>query len=207
MATNNPRGFVPFRTLNGNPIGNSRHYPVSSNNPTSMFPGDPVVLNNGYVRVIDASGISAGEPPVLGVVAAVYDSNDRPLTHSLPSGGQFLNASTAGYVDVVTDPDATYLVSTDATAAQSMVGQFVRASAAAANSAAGISGFIVTLAQATNTSVAHQFTIIGVGPNEIATGGIGDNAFALNQDMEVMINDSIFRRKSTLAGTVSAGAT
>lgn len=204
MATNNPRGFVPMRSLDGNPTGIVRKFPVSSNNPSSIFKGDPVYLLNGYARQVDVSGVSAGEPPLLGVVTGILDSNGRPLTHSLPSGGQFLQASTAGFVNVACSPDQTYLASTDATAAQSMVGQFARVSAAAHNSAAGISGFLVKLSEATITnSTGHNVMIIGVGPNEEATGGIGDNAFALNQDVEVIISDHLFRRKKVIQGTAS----
>jgi hypothetical protein len=166
-----------------------------------------VKLFNGYVRVIETSTPSAGEPGVLGVVTAIKDSNGKPLTHSLPGSGQFLNASTAGYVDVCTNPDQTYIVSTDATASQANIGQFVGVSAAGANSAAGISGFLANLTDATAANAGnHQFMIIGVGPGEEATGGTGDNSFALNQDVEVIITDHAFRRKATTAGIiVSAG--
>ena len=57
MATDNPRGLVPFRDLKGNPIGNTRRYQVSSDNPTSIFIGDPVELVDGHVRVISTSGV------------------------------------------------------------------------------------------------------------------------------------------------------
>ena len=208
MASDNPRGLIPMRSLDGNPTGVTRRFSVSANNPAAIFKGDPVTFFNGHVRVIATSTPSAGEPGVLGVATAIYDSNARPLTHSLPSGGQFLDASTAGFIDVACNPDQTFLASTDATAAQSMIGQFTRVSAAGANSAAGVSGFLVKLADATTTNTtAHQFMIIGVGPNEEATGGIGNNAFANNQDVEVIISDHAFRRKVIIAGvaTVKVG--
>lgn len=204
MATDNPRGLVATNTLDGHVVGPSRKFPVSSNNPSAIFPGDPVKLVNGYVRVIDTSTPSAGEPGVLGVVSSLLDSNGKPLTHSQPTKGPFLDASTAGYAEVNVNPDQIYRASTDATAAQSMIGQFVRVSAAAANSAAGVSGFLVKLADATATNTAaHQFMIVGVGSNEEATGGTGDNAFANNQDIEVIISDHIFRRKVVSTGTAS----
>ena len=143
---------------------------------------------------------SIGERGVLGVVNGILDTNQRPLTHNLPSSGQFLDASTAGYVDVVDDPDATFVASSDATAAQSMIGQFVRMSAAGANSAVGRSGFLVKLADATNISVGHRFQIMGIAPSEIADGGIGGNAFANNQDVEVRISDHMFRRSHIVLG-------
>lgn len=199
MATNNPRGFKALRSLNGNPIGNTRRYRVSSLS-TRVYIGDPLeLLTTGNVRVMTAAG-STGSPGVLGIVNGLLDNNQRPLTHSLPGSGQFIAASAQGYVDVVDDPQATFLVSTDATADQSMIGKFVDVTAGSANSAAGISGFHLSLTTATNIARGHRFRIIGVGPNETATGGIGDGGFALNQDMEVIISDHEWNRSHVRTG-------
>lgn len=202
MATNNPRGFVPVNSLDGRTDFSHRRYAVSANNPTAIFIGDPVELNDGNVRVIDTSGASAGERGILGIVRAVYDSNEKPLTHSLPTNGQFIDGSTAGFVDVVDDPEVLFLVNSDATASQSMIGQFVRATAGTPSSAAGRSGFSLRLADTTNTSVGHRFKIVSVGPNELISGRAGQ--FANNQDIVVQISDHHHRRKVNLTGTVSA---
>jgi hypothetical protein len=188
MATNNPRGFVPSRHLNGSLSPSHNQYRVSANNPTAMFIGDAVELfSDGKVRVIDAGDESVASRAVLGVVRSVYDSNARPLTHSLPATGQFIDGSTAGYVDVCDDPDTIFLVSSDATASQADIGQFVSVTAGSANSSIGISGMHIKLAEATASAIGHRFMIVGVGPNEHAIGGLGDNVFANNQDLEVII--------------------
>lgn len=203
MATNNFRGFVPSRTFDGTNNFVTRRYRVSANNPTAVFIGDAVELfSDGKVRVIDTSGASANERAILGVVRSVYDNNARPLTHNLPATGQFIDGSTAGYVDVCDDPDVIFLVSTDATADQSMIGQFVRVTAGSANSTVGISGQHLRLADATASSVGHRFQIVAVGPNEEAIGGLGDNVFALNQDVEVRISNHHWRRTWSRVGVV-----
>lgn len=202
MATNNPRGFVPSRHLNGNLTPSHNQYRVSANNPTAIFIGDAVELfSDGKVRVMDAGDESAETRGVLGIVRSVYDSNARPLTHSLPATGQFIDGSTAGYVDVCDDPDTIFLVSTDATADQSMIGQFVAVTAGSANSTVGISGQQIKLAEATASAIGHRFMIVGVGPNEQAIGGLGDNVFALNQDVEVIISNHHYRRQWARVGT------
>jgi|TARA_R110002020_G_scaffold412472_1_gene622044 hypothetical protein len=206
MATNNPRGLVPFKHLSGNPIIGTRRYAVSSDNPKSIFRGDPVELgDDGHVRVIDTSGVSALERGILGVVVGIEDSNGRPLTHDKPTGGGFLDASTAGFVHVADDPHTTYLISSDATADQTMVGKFCRVTAGSANSAAGISGFHLRLADATASSVGHRFRIIGVGPNERAIGNdrVAGAEFAANQDMEILISDHDWKRANVRVGVTN----
>ena len=196
MATNNPRGFVPSRHLSGRIDFAHNQYRVSANNPKAIFIGDAVELfSDGKVRVIDASAATANERAVLGVVRSVYDSNARPKTHSLPGTGQFIDGSTAGYVDVVDDPDVIFLVSTDATADQSMVGSFVNVTAKAPVSSNGISGMHLKLSTvAVSAQAGLRFQIMGVAPNETATGGIGDGGFSLNQDLEVRISKHMWRR-------------
>jgi len=200
MATNNPRGFVPYRHLAGGGTAfRTNRYSVSANNPTAIFIGDPVELfSDGHVRRVKTSGASATMRGVLGIVRAVYDSNERPLTHNLPSTGQFIDASAAAFVDVVDDPYVTFLVSTDATANQGMVGNFVRATAGSANSVVGISGYHLRLADATASSVGSPYQIVAVGANERINGNNG--AFANNQDMEVRISNHHFLRGRNRVG-------
>mgnify|MGYP003651512576 CR=1 FL=1 len=206
MARNNPRGLVPYRHMTGHAVIGTRRYSVKSDNPKAIFRGDPVELgDDGYVRVIDTSGVSALERGILGVVVGIMDSNGRPLTHDKPSGGGFLDASTAGFVEVADDPYTTFLISSDATAAQTMIGQFCRATAGSANSAAGISGFHLRLADATASSVGHRFRIIAIGPNERAIGNdrVAGSEFALNQDIEVLISDHDWKRANVRVGVTN----
>lgn len=200
VNVNDPRGFVPSRHLSGRiDFGHELHR-VSSNNPTSLFIGDPVFLNSdGKVRRIATSAVSVGDRAVLGVVRAVYNSDGRPLTHNLPGTGQFIAASTQAFVDVVTDPDVVFLVNADSAANQGQIGQFVRVTAGPANTALGRSGFQIRMSDATASAVGSHFQIVGVGPNE-KLSGLGDTAFGANQDLEVLIIDHHHRRKYSRVG-------
>ena len=195
----NPRGFVPSRHLTGGDHFRTSRYVVSANNPGRLFKGDPVELGaDGKVRVHQASAI-LGARGVLGVVNAIYDSNNRPLTHSLPGTGQFLETSTAGFLDVIDDPDVVFVINSDATGAHSDIGQFTRVTAGSANTAAGISGFSLKMVDVTASAVSNQqFRIIGVAPKEEALIGNDYNqAYSgiVDLDREVIISDHEWRRQ------------
>lgn len=188
MATNNPRGFVECRHLGGHHSPSSRWYKVKANGYSGShqkFKGDPVVLVSGQTVARITAVASADSRPVIGVIKAVYNSDKRPLTFNQPStGGPFLPASTAGWVEVNVDPGQTYMVNTDATVTSTLIGQFVDVTANAANTAVGRSGFSIEVATGTNTAAATvPFQVIGIGPNNLDGIVGGEN----NQDVEVII--------------------
>lgn len=196
INVNDKRGFVPLRTLDGKVSFPTRQYAVSANNPTPIYPGDPVTLNQqGHVIRVDTSGVSANEPAVLGIVAQVLDSNRKPQTHTQPSRGPFLPVSTAGFVDVYDNPDTTFLVNADSAINQSDVGQFVRVTAGSPNTAAGISGFSIKMVDTTASAVGSRFRILALGPNE-------DRSGSANNDAEVMIADHEWRRAMKRVGLI-----
>ena len=191
MSVDNPRGFVEHRNLGGRvaPIARTRRV-KADNSPEQIFAGDPVVLVSGNtVRRIPTLA-SAASLPVLGVVRAVLNSDGRPLTHNLPAAGNFLPASTAGFVQVNEDPHQTYLVNTDATVLSTLIGQFVDATANTPNTAAGRSGFSIRVASGVNTVAANvqPFQVIEIGGNNLAGFKGGEN----NQDVEVIIRDPVW---------------
>lgn len=199
MARNNKRGFVPHKHIAGNAAFVTRRYHVSSNNSTAIFAGDPVELNvNGHVQVIDTSGVSANELPILGIVGQVLDVNQRPLTHNLPSTGNFLNASTEGYVDVYDDPGIIFLVNVDATGKQADIGMFIQTTAGSANSSAGISGFQLKGSTAVASSVGHRFQVMRVGSNQLDGVDSFDGTF---QDYEVRIANHQWNRTWNRVGS------
>lgn len=201
MATNNPRGFVPLRTLGSQSSFRTKRYSVSANNPTVLRVGDPVVLHaDGHIRRVDTSAVSAGEPGVLGIVQAGYTSTGRPFTHNLPGTPNAVPASTAGFVDVLDDPNITYLVNADSAANQAQIGQFVRVTAGPANTAAGISGFQIKMVDSTVSSVGSQFQIVGVGPNEIIDQTEAQALNTASQDLEIRISDHHLTRRSVVRG-------
>lgn len=195
MATNNPRGFVEHRKQGGGVSTSVRRRQVKADGTSGSHDkraGDPVVLVSGNtVARIPVAGTAAALP-ILGVIRAVHNSNDRPLTHNLPATETALLASTAGWVYVNEDPDQTYLVNSDATVVSTLVGQFVDVTANTPNSAAGRSGFSIEVATGTNTAGATvPFQVIGIGANNLGqpsqfVAGEG------NQDVEVIIARSIW---------------
>jgi len=196
MATNNPRGFVEFRNLSGHvsPIGRVRRVKADgASGQFQKFAGDPVYLvsGNSVARIFGAA--SAAGLPILGVIRAVYQDGTypglRPQTHALPGRGNFLAASTAGWVEVNEDPHQTYLVNTDATVISTLIGQFVDVTANTPNTAAGRSGFSIEVATGTNTAATvAPFQVIGIGPDNLDGIIGGEN----NQDVEVIIADHIW---------------
>lgn len=196
MAANSPRGFVEHRNLGGAVHTSTRLRRVKANGDSGThqkFAGDPVVLVSGntVARVVDV--LSAAGMPILGVIRAVYDDSTypgiRPKTHSLPSGGNFIPASTAGWVDVNEDPHQTYLVNADVTVVSTLIGQFVGITAFSPNTAAARSGFVIEVSGASNTAATVlPFQVIGIGANNLdgIVGGV--NA----QDVEVIIADHIW---------------
>lgn len=208
MPTNNPRGFEPLNRTGG-PAGSTTHrYRVSANNPTTLFVGDPVKLFSGELRKIDTSGMSAGAPGCVGVVAAIYNSNGRPFTHNLPATPHTIPASTAGYADVYDDPSQLFLVNGDSALNQGQIGQFVRVTAGAGTTAMGTSGISIKLTDATAANVAaHQFRIMGLGPNERIGDITGVNSMnQANNDVVVQISDHAFTRRNRVTGTTASGA-
>lgn len=193
-----PRGFVPLRHLHGNVSFQTRRYFVSAANPNRLFPGDPVrLMGDGQIRRVRTSAPTALELGVLGVIRNLYNSSGRPLTFNQPDAGPSLNGSTAGFADVYDDPDITFVVNAQTSVSASQVGAFVRATAATANTAAGISGFRVDSADTTASAVGHQWMIMGVSPEHRA-GLATEQGFegVSAPDIEVKIADHAFRRRA-----------
>lgn len=195
MATNNPRGFVEHRNLGGAVCPITRRRQVKADGASGSHDkraGDPVVLVSGNtVARIPVAGTAAGLP-VLGVIRAVHNSNDRPLTHQLPSGEVALAASTAGWVYVNEDPHQTYLVNSDATVTSTLIGQYVMATANTPNSAAGRSGFSIEVATGSNTAAnTLPFQVVEIGSNELFEGNRFQGGVS-NQDVEVIIANGVW---------------
>ena len=131
------------------------------------------------------SATHAVSKDVLGVVAQCLDSNQKPFTHSQPTRGPFIPQSTAGFVDVHTDPYIVYAVQCDASLPAVNIGQLIDVTAGGVNTAAGVSKMAVKFATVTVTST-FPFKIIGMAPVELGT------ADTANNDVEVIINTPTF---------------
>jgi hypothetical protein len=191
MATDNRMGFQPARHLTGGQIRTRRYF--VSTTAQAIAIGDAVRFNPNGDGVVAISGDSTPVVPVLGAVVACYDTNNKPLTFSQPTRGPYLQATVGGFVDVVDDPNVTFIVQCDGTVQPNHVGRFVSVTAAVnvLNTAAGTSQMQVRISTV-DTSV-RQFQIIGIAPNEdaglgsILNRGAFDVGGGVNTDVEVRI--------------------
>lgn len=170
MATSARKGFVPSRHLSGGSNApRTKLYQAIEARAHTLSVGDPVVLSGG--AVVRQTNASADSTNFLGVIRAVYDSNKRPLTFSQPTRPPYLNVSVAGWVDVCDDPSMTYIVQCDTSVGPSNIGGVVWVDATAANSATGISQYIVTLSSAAGGN--PQWRVIGLAPTDLVTSAAG----------------------------------
>lgn len=196
MSVNNPRGFVEHRNLGGRvaPMTRIRRVKADGNSGAHQkFAGDPVVLVSGNTVARIAAAATAAALPVVGVIRSVLQDGTypqiRPRTFSLPQNGNFIPASTAGWVEVNEDPHQTYLVNTDATVTSTLIGQFVDVTANDPTTAAGRSGFTIEVATGTNTAAnTAPFQVVQIGFNNLDGITGGEN----NQDVEVIIAQHTF---------------
>lgn len=188
----NKRGFVETRTLGGTNSTVTRRRRVKADGVSGSgqkFPGSPVVLVSGNSVALCVNATTASLP-VLGVIRAVYDTNGKPLTHSLPNSGNFIPASTAGWVDVNEDPNQIYMVNADATVVSTLMGQFVDVTVAAHNTAAGRSGYQINVGSGVNTITANAtpFQVVALGI-EALDGSFGNPD---SRDVEVIMAQHIW---------------
>lgn len=190
MALKGPSGFVECRHLGGAINPSTLTYRIGENEGRSSqfkkYAGEPAVLASGRY-IARASADNSGALPLIGVIRAIYtDSGDmpKPTTFNMPVAGPVLNASVAGWADVNVDPFQTYIAATDTTATGTNIGQFCGTTVGAANTVAGISGFMIRIASCTNAPNGDvPFQIIGFAPNDLERRGVG----AGNNGVEVRI--------------------
>ena len=186
MATSARKGFVPARHMSGG-TGASRTklYQAAEARAHTLAVGDPVVLSGGFV--VRQTNASADSTNFLGVIRAVYDTNKRPLTFSQPTRPPYLNVSVAGWVDVIDDARMSYIVQCDTSIGPSNIGGVVWVDATAANSATGISQYIVTPTSAAGGI--PQWRIIGLAPTDLVTSAAG----SINNRIEVVAINGLLK--------------
>jgi hypothetical protein len=171
MATSKRRGFVPSRHLTGGTgAPRSKLYEAVETRSTPLAIGDAVTLDAAGA-VIALTNATADTARFLGVVRALYNTDKRPLTHNLPNTAAFLPTSVAGFVDVMDDPDMTFIVECDTSVGLSNIGQAVFIVVTAMNTAVGVSRMHVTLTTVAGSPV--PFRIIGLSPFDEVTGETG----------------------------------
>lgn len=188
--TDAPYGLQAIRNkAAGNTLRTKLYRVTASGNTQGIFINDPVRFNSAGLGVIRLSSNAAANTRCLGVVAEVFDDNGRPLTFSQPNRGPFLPASTSGWAAVYDSQQVTFMCQADASAAETLVGQYVSLTAATnGNTAAGTSVMQIRAASA-DTSV-KTFQVLGLAPTEarglgtVANNAAWGNAFI---DLEVRI--------------------
>ena len=164
-TTSEQRGFRPARTNDGAAFRTTL-YPTQARNARAIFSGDPLYLINGRVQVWTTQA-SADAPPLIGIAGGVLDGNKRPFTHSLPSGGPFIPASTAGFVMVYDDPDTVFIAQANTSVGTSHTLQFATVSVGTPVTAAGKSGFELNVGSAVVSAAGEPFQILGLAPFEL----------------------------------------
>lgn len=189
----NPFGFRPARHRNGNNNFVSNTYQVDDSNPSPIYAGALCALSSG--KVVEVS--STTTTPVLGVIKAVYTATkNRPKTHALPDGGNYIPASAAGWVDVYDDPDIIFEGVADGALSLLGVGQVGRVTA----NGGGRTSTGRSLQQLDASSFATETSanteslpvkMIGLSKKEL------DQQFKAGQIVEFIINNHEFRRRKT----------
>jgi hypothetical protein len=166
----NQRGFVPCRKLGGG-ASIEKMWPVSASTNEAYFLGDFVIPSTtGKVRPLKAGTPLATRP--LGCIVGLLDSNQKPLTHSLPTRGPFLASGSSGYALVnIATPDQTYVAEFGGNANDAVVFAGVKVSAGAPNTSTGLSG--QGLDGTAITTADAQFQVLGLAPEQFVTNPRG----------------------------------
>lgn len=174
MATSGARrrGFEPARSLHNAGSPRTTLYPVSGDNAIIMN-GDAVCLAGGRAAVFTTALANY----FVGIVKACYDSNRKPFTFAQPTRGPYMPASTGGYVEVWDDPDTTFIVESDVSVGNLMIGQMATVNVTAGVTLTGISRMHIGTIAASATD--SPWRIIGLGDNEL------DRLGGANNDVEV----------------------
>lgn len=200
-----PRGFRAVRHINGNNCFQTKTFVVDDNNPKPIYQQHLVVLSSGRV----AEATSTGTDPILGVVKALYQDTtrvsgatgsvgqflNRPLTHNLPTTGNFLPASTAGYADVYIDPDIIYEAAASGGFSDNNIGQAGTITATGSGrDSTGISLMQVdsgTFVAAASANATDPLRFVGLAQSDMPP--VSTSAYTSGQLVEVMIRNHIFR--------------
>ncbi len=169
MATEPRRGFVPARRYNEDFVRNMQ---AAASTNQGIAVGDAVTIINGVV-----SPASAGQDPTYagyGVVLRCYSTANRPFTQQTV---KFIASGGVGRVDVLIDPDMSYIVRCETSVGPSNIGKNVVIDTSAVQPSLGISGQALTIPASASQN--DLFKIINLSPyGELSgkdTGGEAGN--------------------------------
>jgi hypothetical protein len=164
MSLYTQRGFRACRKLGGGEAI-QKIFAVSASSNEAYFIGDAVILGtSGKVRKLKNATTDAP----LGVITSLMGTSGGkpiPLRFSQPTNGPFLTSGASGFAVVNIDQNQTYVAQIDANVTEASFGACAKVSAAAPNTANGLSGQV--LSATLSTSADSQFQIIGFAPAEL----------------------------------------
>lgn len=181
-------GFTPSRSINMDYV---RRMPASAGGNLPICKGDAVYSLNGVLTACTA-GTNAGNPIGYGVVLACYTTAGRPFTFQTT---KLIASGTPGMVDVLFDPNQTYVVRCKSSVGPSSLGRNVSIdmSGGAVNATIGLSGQCVDVVASASTT--DYFKLINISPFDEVLGGGQYNGTSTgtlgsaNQGVEVRWNN------------------
>ena len=182
---NTPNGFTPIRMQDGSNIP-TKDFPVGTGNGTALFVGDAVeIASTGTVQKIATSGTNPTR--VIGVITAIYDSNETPAGH--PNGDisqKYLPASTAGIVTLALAlPTAIFKIQAQTGTAVAETDRF------------GMADIVLGAGDTVTARSRHVLNASGIGTGSAQLAIIDkiddpNNAWGDAVDLEVFFNESFF---------------
>ena len=193
-----PRGFEPYRHLNGNPWNGAFNiYYHSASDATAIYMGDLVQVDvtndeaTGKYPAVKAH--VAGQEDNVGVVVG-FSNTPQLCTVTTDLANVYCAASTAMYIAVVDDPDVLFKVQEDdvdgSTLTAGAVWGFADVLATAGSSTTGRSAMEIDRSTAADTACTLQ--IMRLYPGE-------DNALGAYSKWIVRINEHIYRNENVPA--------
>lgn len=195
---NTPRGLIPYRKFQqGYETGGVGIYYVPSSYATALYIGDPVDIVSGSNDTIGTPAVQLATvgSPILGVMIGVMDGGPEgaivTVTRDLPIYHQ---ASTAGYIAVLEDPNALYMVQDDAssqaTAPKLWAGKNANLVSGAGSTTTGQSGWQLA---ASTVATTNTLDVKIIRPLQEADNVIGTSANTnMNAKWLVKLNNSRF---------------
>jgi len=172
-------GLRPLRTKGSKPYsGGLTQYTIAQGYATAIYQGDMVCVSAGNLEVLTSGNF----PGVLGVFmgcAYVDKTTKKPVFSNYypasTSSYGFIDGSSKTVAYVCDDPDATFLICSDAAVSAGDLGKNVSVSLATGSSYTGLSG--MTLKAGTATAGAAALRIVGL--HKAADNAWGDTGTML----------------------------
>lgn len=190
MANVSRTGFYPLRTLQGNPWnGQAVQFDVDASNDTAIFIGDVVIMEADG----NCAEAAAGSVNIIGVCVGIgtsgnVDHGTAGYWNAANLEARHLAATTAGVIQVCTDPFMLYIAEEDNDTSDLALtdrGSAVDIIAGSGSTTTGISGHVLDSSSASATD--GQFKIIELWDDP-------NNAVGTDAKWVVMPNEHLFKQ-------------